>query len=532
MKQQELTVKDVLETLPRRMRSRRLGDWKAVFHFDIRGKRGGRFTVRVGGGACVVLEGLQGTPDCLVQAQDSVFLGIELGDINPQVAFLTRRVRVSNVPAMLQFGKVFYRYGQWRHMQAGIGEPLPGHRSERLPVDGPLSGIRILDFTRLYPGPLATMMMGELGAEVIKIEDPGSPDPMRGYPPYLDQQSVGFLAVNRFKYSLALNYRHPEGRRVFFRLLHHSDMVVESFRPGVMDEWGLGYGQAREAKADIIYLSLTGYGQQGPLAARASHDLNYLALSGLLSITGTAERPVIPGGQLADVAGGAYMAVIAALTALWHRERTGEGRHLDVAMLEGTLPLLTLQWAHLAATGKPAPRGEDILSGGMAAYNVYRCADGKFIALAAIEPKFWETFCDLVGHPEWKQSYFTLGDAQHALIRQVAGVIARHPREYWVKLGERHDICLTPVLDLQEVPSHPHIQQRHLMRREQAPPRIRMPFLRPSEVPGERPAPALGQDTVTVLEKAGFSRKEIQTLHKDRVVLQQRGDDGGTTGEG
>ncbi|NOX36397.1 MAG: CoA transferase [Calditrichaeota bacterium] len=522
MKKNSITAADILNTLPHRMRPEQARDWRAVFHFDIRGKQGGRFTVAIDGGRCEVKEGLVGEPDCVVQAKDRVFIGIELGEINPQVAFLTRRVKVSNVPAMLQFGKLFYSYWQWQKMRSGSDvstEASSGVARER---KGPLSGVRILDFTRLYPGPLATMMMGELGAEIIKIEDPTSPDPMRFYPPHLEDQSAGFLAVNRFKYSLALNYRHPEGQRVFLELVARSDAVIESFRPGIMDEMGIGYRNAREVNPGIIYISVTGYGQNGPLANQASHDLNYLALSGILSMTGTPERPVIPGIQLADIAGGAYMAFIATLIALWQRERTGQGQHLDVSMLDGTFPLMTLQWAHFHAMGQTPPRGEGILSGGMAAYNVYRCADGKFVALAAIEPKFWETFCEQVGHPEWKDSYFTIGEAQHELIQQVADVFARHSSDYWLKLAETHDICLTPVLDMEEVPVHLHIRQRRIFHPGDALPHIRVP-LNVSEAndPGDWPAPRLGQHSIQVLKNAGFSQEAIERLVQNQIILQE-----------
>ena len=522
MKKASLSVAAVLGTLPQRMRSEQVQDWQAIFHFDIRGKRGGKFTVVIDKGVCTVKEGLVGKPDCVVQAKDQVYIGIELGEINPQVAFLTRRVKVSNVPAMLQFGKRFYSYWQWKKMQRGSDASIEAAAVDARQKKGPLLGIRILDFTRLYPGPLATMMMGELGAEVIKIEDPTAPDPMRFYPPHLKEESAGFLAVNRFKYSLALNYRHPEGQQVFRDLVARSDVVIESFRPGIMDDIGIGYRKMREVNPGIIYVSISGYGQEGPLATYASHDLNYLALSGILSITGTPQQPIIPGIQLADIAGGTYMALIATMMALWQRERTGKGQHMDVSMLDATFPLMTLQWAHFHASGQMPLRGAAILSGGMAAYNVYRCADGKFVALAAIEPKFWETFCEQVGHPEWKDSYFTIGKAQHELIQQVAAVFAQHPRDYWIRLAETHDICLTPVLDMQDIPAYPHIRHRRLFRQGDALPHIRIPLnVSEENDPNKWPAPRLGQHSISVLKNVGFSQNTIDRLIKNRIILQE-----------
>src|SRR4030065_419447 len=220
------------------------------------------------------------------------------------------------------------------------------------PLTGPLKGIRILDLTRLYPGPLGTMMLADMGAEVIKIEDMNSLDYMRHYPPYLASESAGYLAVNRSKRSLALNLKVKKGVDIFWKLVKTADIVIEQFRPGVLDEMGMGYESARRIKKNIIYVSVTGYGQNGPYALHAGHDINYIGYSGILSTTGTKKTgPIIPGPQIADVAGGAYMTIIACLSSLWARQKSGKGQIVDVSMLDAIPPLMTLQMAHYQAVG-------------------------------------------------------------------------------------------------------------------------------------------------------------------------------------
>ena len=211
----------------------------------------------------------------------------------------------------------------------------------RQPTTGPLLGLRILDLTRLLPGPLGTMLMADMGADVIKIEDPNAPDYVRSFPPYVNGESVNYMAYNRSKRSVLLNYQTPDGRDQFLDLVKTADVVVEQFRPGHLDRLGIGYAAARAVNPRIIYVSVTGYGQTGPYAHLAGHDLNYIALAGVLGLTGdnSGTNPTIPGVQLADIAGGSYMSVVATLAALYARERTGEGQHVDVSMTDAVMPL-------------------------------------------------------------------------------------------------------------------------------------------------------------------------------------------------
>lgn len=395
---------------------------------------------------------------------------------------------------------------------------------------GPLQGIRILDLTRLYPGPLGTMMMADMGADVIKVEDVNAPDYMRYYPPYLENESAGFLAVNRSKRSLAVNLRSEKGVEIFLILLKTADVVIEQFRPGILEGLGIGYETAREVKPDIIYVSITGYGQNGPYADEAAHDINFIGYAGILASTGTpSSGPIIPAPQLGDVAGGAYMSIIACLSALWSREKTGRGQRVDVSMLDGVLPLMTLQMAHYQATKLNMGPGELPLSGGMACYGAYRCADGKYIALGLLEAKFWKLFCDLACRPDWIDKHMVMGDESENLRQEIAALFATRTREQWIAAAKDLDVCLTPVLDISELENDPHLQARQMIYEQTHPScgkikAVGVP-LKFSETKARPawPAPALGQDTKSILEEIGYAADEMEILHKAGVILFAEG---------
>ncbi len=390
---------------------------------------------------------------------------------------------------------------------------------------GPLRGLRILDFTRLYPGPLATMMLGDMGAEVIKIEDLSSPDYMRFYPPYVNGESAGYLAVNRSKRSLALNLKADGGRDIFWRLVRRSDVVIEPFRPGVLDNMGLGYEKARDINSGIIYVSLTGYGQSGPYAGHAGHDINFIGYAGILAATGSSRTgPVIPGPQLGDIAGGAYMTVIATLAALTARHATGLGQKVDVAMLDGLLPLMTLQAAHGWATGESFAPDEAPLSGGLACYGVYSCSDGKFMALGILEEKFWKKFCKMALRPDWEGQFLVRGDDALRLRGEIAELFITKTRDEWAHIAAGADICLTPVLSVNELDEDEHIRARGMIIEQEHPvcgkqKGVGVP-IKFSQTPGRPgcPAPALGQDTAAILAESGFTPDEIAAFKKDGII--------------
>ncbi len=403
-------------------------------------------------------------------------------------------------------------------------------KKEKKSATGPLKGIRILDLTRLYPGPLGTMMLADMGAEVIKIEDMNTPDYMRFYPPYIKSESAGYLAVNRSKLSVALNLKVKSGVDIFFSLLKTADIVVEQFRPGVLDEMGLGYEAARRVKDDIIYVFLTGYGQNGPYAKDAGHDINYIGYSGILATTGSRKTgPIIPGPQIADVAGGAYMTIIACLSALWAREKTGQGQKVDVSMLDAILPLMTLQMAHYYAAGLAPDPGEAALeaalSGGLACYGVYRCADGKYIALGTLEEKFWKSFCEMVRRPEWIDKQFVIGEEAERLRGAIAALFKTRARDEWIAAAKEYDTCLTPVLEIGEIEADPQVQVRNMIIEQTHPvcgkiKGIGVP-LKFSKTPAKPvgPAPSLGRDTAAIMEEIGYKPEEIKTLREEGVIL-------------
>ena len=344
-----------------------------------------------------------------------------------------------------------------------------------------MRGLRILDLTRLLPGPLGTMMMADMGAEVIKIENPASPDYVRMFPPHINGESVNYLAYNRSKKSLLLDYTTDEGRETFLKLIDTADVLVEQFRPGHLDRLGLGYATARARNPQIIYVSVTGYGQTGPYAHLAGHDLNYLGLSGVLSLTGEpGQSPVMPGVQLADIAGGSYGCVMATLAAVYARQQTGEGQHVDVSMTDCVMPLLSVAYAQFAGTGNVPERGRMPLSGGQPNYGVYRCRDEagpqtgdalpSYVALGALEPKFWQKFCTVINRPDWLGFMLPQSPDQADDYRaQIQLLIGERTQSEWVQLGTEHDLLITPVLTLDQLADDPHLQARQMIHTQQHP---------------------------------------------------------------
>lgn len=339
----------------------------------------------------------------------------------------------------------------------------------------PLIGLQVLDLTRLLPGPLGTQLLADMGADVLKIENPDSPDYVRMFPPYQNGESINYLLLNHGKRTLSLNYQTDEGRAEFLDLVREADVVVEQFRPGTMDRLGIGYETARQVNPRIIYVSVTGYGQNGPYAHLAGHDLNYLGVSGVLSLTGNVnEPPAIPGVQLADIAGGSYGCVMGTLAALYGRERTGEGQHVDVSMTDMVMPLLTI--AHgLHLGGMNTQRGQMPLSGGQPNYGVYQTkaeADEqpRHVALGTLEPKFWQKFCTLVERPQWVKFILPQNPAELADYKaQLQALFLERTQTEWVTFGQTHDLLITPVNTLADLPHDPHLQARQMILEEQHP---------------------------------------------------------------
>lgn len=401
----------------------------------------------------------------------------------------------------------------------------PMQQPERKEKSGPLVGIRILDLTRLLPGPLGTMLMADMGADVIKIENPAQPDYVRMFPPHIKGESANYLAYNRSKRSMSLNYTTEEGRRIFWELVKTADVVVEQFRPGFLDKIGIGYSNAKTVNPQIIYVSVTGYGQTGPYAHLAGHDLNYIAYAGVLGSTGKAgQAPEIPGVQLADIAGGSYMSVIATLAALQARSHTGVGQHVDVAMTDAVMPLLTVSYAIYGATNYAIPRGMLPLSGGAVHYQVYACADGKYVALGTLEPKFWHKFCDLVQKPEWKPFVIPNPTALKDQKTEVAALFAQQSQLYWLELGMEHDLLISPVHDIPDLEQDPHLQARQMVVEVEHPKagimkQIGVP-LKFSDTPAAVAwaAPTMGEDTATLLAELGINEAQMEELKGQKII--------------
>lgn len=331
------------------------------------------------------------------------------------------------------------------------------------PVSLPLSGIRVLDFSTLLPGPLAGLLLAEAGAEVIKIERPGVGDEMRTYQPRFGDDSVNFALLNRGKQSIVLDLKAPDAVARLRPLVESADVLIEQFRPGVMDRLGLGYEAVAAINPRIIYCSITGFGQTGPRRNMAGHDLNYLALAGLLSLTadGTG-APSMPHATIADIAGGSYPAVINILLALLQRQRTGRGCYLDVSMTDNLFVLSYWGLGNGFAAGDWPRPGAALTTGGSPRYRIYRAADSGYLAVGAIEQRFWDVFCRLIDLDQAARD-----DASNpaATIAAVAERIAAHPAAYWRRLFETEDVCCAVINSLDEAVRDPQVVARDLFRR-------------------------------------------------------------------
>jgi len=380
----------------------------------------------------------------------------------------------------------------------------------------PLAGLRVLDLSRLYPGPYASLVLADLGADVVKVEDPKGGDYLRWMPPLAGEQSGFFHALNRNKRSLALDLRAPAGAAAFLRLCRGADAVLESFRPGVMERLGLGWETLRAESPRLVLCSISGYGQDGPYRGLAGHDLDYCAIAGVLALNGPPDHPLPLGVQVADVAGGAWPAVAGILAALVRRGATGEGARVDVSMTEGALGLLAMQQGAAQARGAPLRRGAELLNGGAACYRAYRTGDGRFVALAALEPQFFARFCEAVGRPDLAPRQLD-GDGRGP-VEELEALFLERSRDAWADLGREKDLCLAPVLEGEEPRRDPQLVARGAFVEVPTPwegramPGIAIPVRLAGVEAPRRAAPRLGQDTEAVLREGGFSAPEIADL--------------------
>jgi len=350
----------------------------------------------------------------------------------------------------------------------------------------------VLDLTRLLPGGYCTLLLADHGADVVKVEDTGAGDYARADPP-------SFAALNRGKRSIQLDLKSAGGREAFLRLAVEADVVVESFRPGVMDRLGVGYETLRGVNERLVYCAITGYGQDGPLRDRAGHDLNYLARAGVLALSGDAGAPPAQAAvQIADVAGGALMAAFGIMAAL----RTGEGQFVDISMTDGALSLLAMPAGQLLAGGPVPRRGDLVLGGRLLCYRPYACADG-WVSVGALEPKFWAAFCRGVGREDLvAHQYDPPGSEAHA---EVAAIIAARTRAEWEAFNAEHDCCVEPLLELDEALA----DAGDMVAGEGLATPVRLSAT-PASFAGA--APGLGEHTDAVLAAAGYGPDEIAAL--------------------
>ena len=391
----------------------------------------------------------------------------------------------------------------------------------------PLEGIKILDLTRLLPGPYGTMLLGDLGAEVIKIEEPERGDYARWNPPQINRVGSRHLLLNRNKKSLTLNLKAPEGKAVLRRMVEQgADVLIEQFRPGVMERLGVGYKDLEKVNPRIIYCSLTGYGQDGPYRDLAGHDLNYIGIAGVLGLTGQkGGSPVIPGIQIADLIGGGLYAVIGILSALMARQKTGRGQYVDISMLDGVVSLLPDSAALYFAEGKAPRAGERRLGGGLPQYQVYQTQDGKYLAVGALEEKFWANLSRLIGRPEWAEKIpRELEPRCEEIQKEMARLFKTKTQKEWLDLLMHEDTCVTAVQSLDEVFADPQVRSRQMLVETTHPKagrvrQIGVP-IKFSETPGEirMPAPEIGEHTEEILGELGFAQEEIDRLRKMGVI--------------
>jgi alpha-methylacyl-CoA racemase len=398
-------------------------------------------------------------------------------------------------------------------------------------VSLPLEGVRVLDLSRLLPGGFCSLLLADYGADVLKVEDTGMGDYIRWAPPYVEgaadsARSALFLALNRNKRSIRIDLKQDAGRAVLLDLVQAHDVVLESFRPGVLDRLGVGYEAMRAVNPKIVLCAISGYGQDGPLRDRPGHDMNYLGLVGLLGLTGSTEGPPVQAaGQIADLGGGALMAAFGILAALREAERTGEGQVVDVSMADGALSWLAMVAARYFADGEVPARGALELAGGLICYSPYACADGGWVTLGALEPKFWQAWCRGVGREDLIDAQFAApgGDA-HA---QVEAVFAARTRAAWEAFAAEHECCLEPVLGLGEALDSELVRARGMVvgldqPGVAEPVRLLGAPVKLSRTPADcnrLPGPELGEHSEAVLrEIAGYDDERIARLLETGAV--------------
>ncbi|MFB0562769.1 MAG: CaiB/BaiF CoA transferase family protein [Candidatus Lokiarchaeia archaeon] len=393
---------------------------------------------------------------------------------------------------------------------------------------GPLNGVKILDLTRLLPGDYCTLLLADLGADVLKVEDPFLGDYVRWYPPIVGQESAMHHLLNRNKKSISINLKNKKGREILYKLVKEYDVLIEGFRPGVAKRLSIDYETLEAINPRLVYLSLTGFGQDGPYRDLPGHDINYIGIAGILGITGERNGPpVIPGVQIADLSGGMF-AAFSLLAGIISRERTGKGQYIDYAMLDGVVSWLTVHAARYFVEKINPNRGEMILSGALPIYNVYETKDGKYLSLGSLEDKFWRNLFKAIGREDlgiidesFREMQF---DKLDVVTEELRKIFLTKTRDEWVKLLWEHDVCVGPVYTFEETFNDPQVKAREMVIEFNNPEVGKLKQtgipIKFSKTPGEirMRAPHLGEHTEEILLKLGYSEEEIKQLKNEQVV--------------
>ncbi|MEB1809052.1 MAG: CoA transferase [Bacillaceae bacterium] len=380
-----------------------------------------------------------------------------------------------------------------------------------------LEGIRVLDFSQYLPGPYASLRLGDMGAEVIKVE-PLTGDPARALGDKREGTGLIFLANNRNKKSIALNLKEDEGKQIALDLMRQSDVVIESFRPGVMERLGLDYEVVKKENKDIIYCSLTGYGQDTALSHFGSHDINYIALSGMLSqLKDKKSEPVHPTITLADLAGG-MAASEAILAALVQRSIKKEGTYIDLSLTDVMVSLMNNHV--LIASEKGRQQGVAELTGAMISYHVYKTKDNRYMSLGALEPKFWINFCNAVGKDEWVPAHMSETTDQNPVYREMKELFQSYSMHEWMSFSQKVDCCMAPVLEPGELTSSKYVEERRLIFTPfEGYPEVATTYKDNQMFPDLHPAPGLGEHSETILKDVlQYSNEEVSRLRTNKVI--------------
>ncbi|MEA2656152.1 MAG: alpha-methylacyl-CoA racemase [Chloroflexota bacterium] len=381
----------------------------------------------------------------------------------------------------------------------------------------PLTGIRVLDLTRLLPGPFCTMLLADMGADVVKVEEPSGGDYLRWTPPLIEGEGVLFNAINRNKRSVTLNLKSPAARDLLLRLAEHADVLVEGNRPGVMTRLGVGWDVVHARNPKLVMCSITGYGQDGPFASRAGHDLNYMATAGALGLNGASGHPPEPlSVQVADIGGGGLQPAVAILAALVEVGRGGQGRWIDASMMDGAVTWLAFALAAHGA-GEHVARGDQRLGGRYPCYRVYSCMGGGFYSVGALEPKFWANLCDAIERPDLLDQQLAEGEEGVRALEAMESVFLTRTRKEWEQKLAGLDVCCEPVLDLDEVVAHPQVVARGLITSTPGGVEVRPAIPLRGDWRRSGP-PALGEHTAEILAEVGVDAARLAELKHEGAV--------------